>query len=272
MSHALCDIESRLNTRLFLRVGRRMVPTEAGQGLVRSAIDILSRLGEAEDRVRRRGTGEYGTLRLGTECYTCYHWLPPLLEEFRRAHPGIRIEIKADTHANPVEALVNGRLDLALAVGPVSNPLTTVRRVFDETMFVVMSPKHRLATRSYVRPTDLLDEVVLLHSKPEDSFVYQHVLAPAGVAPRVVETVALTEAIVELARAGLGVGVLADWVAASYLRRGQLVGVPLTRRGIKARVVRRDVESVSRRQAPEGFRRSAGGEVAGNIHPPRSAK
>jgi LysR family transcriptional regulator for metE and metH len=195
-------------------------------------VEVLSRLEAAEAHARRRGVGEIGTLRLGTQCYTCYHWLPPLLEQFRRAHPGIRIEIKADTATDPVGALVDGRLDLALAVGPIQNPLATSRHLFNERMLVVMSPRHRLAARAYVRLADLQEEILLLHSRPEHSFVYERILAPAGVRPKAVETVALTEAIVELAKAGLGVGVVADWIAALYSKGRQLVARPLTQRGI----------------------------------------
>jgi LysR family transcriptional regulator, regulator for metE and metH len=233
VSHALCDIESRLKTALFLRVGRRMAPTEAGEHLIRTAAEVLARLDEAEHAIRRSGAGQEGTLRLSTHCYTCYHWLPPLIEKFRSVHPGIRIEIRPDEARQPVTAVVEGRLDLALAIGPVKATTTVARHVFDETMLVVVAHDHPLAARSFVRPTDLEHETLLLHSRPEDSFVYQRVLAPAGVRPRGVETVPLTEAITELARARLGVGLLADWAAAPYLKSGTLIGVPLTRRGVQ---------------------------------------
>jgi LysR family transcriptional regulator for metE and metH len=232
VSHALCDLESRLKTPLFLRVGRRMVPTEAGQHLVRTASDVLAKLETAENTMRASGSEEHGTLRLSTYCYTCYHWLPPLIKKFRSAHPGIRIEIQPDEAHQPVTAVVEGRLDVALAIAPVRVSGTMTRHVFDETMLVVTSPDHPFARREFVRPADLESEVLLLHSKPEDSFVYQRVLAPAGIRPTV-EAVALTEAIVELAKAGLGVGVLADWAAAPYLKSGKLAGVPLTRKGLE---------------------------------------
>jgi LysR family transcriptional regulator for metE and metH len=233
VSHALCDLESRLKTPLFLRVGRRMVPTEAGKQLVRTASDVLAALETAEHTLRASGSEERGTLRLSTYCYTCYHWLPPLIKKFRSAHPGIRIEIQPDEAHQPVKAVVEGRLDVALAVAPVKVAGTATRHVFDETMLVVTAPDHPFAKREFVRPADLESEVLLLHSKPEDSFVYQRVLAPAGVRPAAVETVALTEAIVELAKAGLGVGVLADWAVAPYLKSGGLAGVPLTRKGLE---------------------------------------
>jgi LysR family transcriptional regulator, regulator for metE and metH len=233
VSHALCELESRLETSLFLRIGRRMVPTEGGTHLLRTASEVLPTLDDAERNVRRSESGERGTLRLSTYCYTCYHWLPPLIKKFRGAHPGIRIEIRPDEAHQPVTAVAEGRLDLALAIAPVKAFTTVARHVFDEKMLVVTAPDHPLAKRPFVHPAELEKEVLLLHSRPEDSFVCQRVLAPAGVRPRAVETVLLTEAIVELAKAGLGVGLLADWAVAPHLKSGELKGVPLTRKGVE---------------------------------------
>jgi len=84
LSHQLRDIESRLGTALFLRIGKRLVLTPAGQRLLASATDVLGRLEEAERDIREMGRDRAGTLRITTECYTCYHWLPALLLRYRR--------------------------------------------------------------------------------------------------------------------------------------------------------------------------------------------
>src|SRR5437762_8515296 len=83
LSHQLRDIESRLGAALFLRVGKRLVLTPAGDRLLASARDVLERLRETEDDIRQMGLERRGVIRLSTECYTCYHWLPPLLTKFR---------------------------------------------------------------------------------------------------------------------------------------------------------------------------------------------
>ena len=79
LSHQLRDIESRLGAALFLRVGRRLVLTPAGQRLLASATDVLERLEQTEHDIREMGRDRAARLRITTECYTCYHWLPPLL-------------------------------------------------------------------------------------------------------------------------------------------------------------------------------------------------
>src|SRR5262245_52175995 len=102
LSHQLRDIETRLGTALFLRVGKRMVLTPAGEQLLRSARDVLSLIGRAEEEVRRYAGTNGAVLRLSTECYTCYHWLPPLLQAYASAHPNVEVQVVAEATPHPL--------------------------------------------------------------------------------------------------------------------------------------------------------------------------
>ena len=96
LSHQLRDIESRLGAPLFLRLGKRLVLTPAGERLLASAKDVLEQLQRTEDEIRQMGRDKAGVLRLTTECYTCYHWLPPLLMHYRRRFPRVEVLFRAD--------------------------------------------------------------------------------------------------------------------------------------------------------------------------------
>ena len=93
LSHQLRDIESRLATPLFLRVGKRMALTAAGERVLQSADEILAAIEPTEDAVRLLAGADRGLLRVSTECYTCYHWLPPLLKRYRKSHPQVDVRI-----------------------------------------------------------------------------------------------------------------------------------------------------------------------------------
>src|SRR5262250_1430699 len=77
LSHQLRDVESRLGTPLFLRVGKRMVLTAAGSRVLRSADEVLHALAQTEDAVRRLAGGHASALRVSTGCHTAFYWLPP---------------------------------------------------------------------------------------------------------------------------------------------------------------------------------------------------
>jgi LysR family transcriptional regulator for metE and metH len=193
----------------------------------------------------RRGTGAgRGVLRIATQCYTCYHWLPALLKEYRVAHPGIDIHVEvADTPA-PLDALVNGRLDVAVMSDRVRDRRVVERPLFEDDMLVIMSLDHRLADRRFVRLEDFTEETLFVYPPKEESTVCNAILGRAGIAPAAIQEVALTEAIIELVKAGLGVAVLAEWAIAPYVRAQSLRALPLTARGYRRQwsaVVRRDM-------------------------------
>ncbi len=232
LSHQLRNIESRLGAALFLRVGKRLVLTTAGERLLAASREVLQRLQQTEDDIRRLGREGAGVLRLTTECYTCYHWLAPLLVPYRRRFPRVEVRIDIEATRDPFSKLLTGQLDLAIVSSPVRDRRLAHRPVFDDELVVVIKPDHVLARNRFVRPTDLADETLLIYPPQSDSRVLNEVLLPAGVTPRV-EELPLTEAITEMVRAGLGVAVLARWAVQPLLDRGVLVGRPLTARGLR---------------------------------------
>jgi len=232
LSHQLRDIESRLGTALFLRVGKRMVLTPAGERLLKSADEVLCTIERTEEAIRHLAGAKRGVLRLTTECYTCYHWLPALIKRYRGAHPQVDIRIDINATAEPVAHLLDGRLDVAIVSDPVRDRRIVCRPLFDDEVVVIVDPRHPLAARPFVRPEDFASETLLTYSPKEDSTVYQRLLLPAGVTP-IVQQVQITEAMIELVKAGLGIAVLARWAVDPYVKAGAIRALPLTRLGYR---------------------------------------
>ncbi|HXE91980.1 MAG TPA: LysR family transcriptional regulator [Terriglobales bacterium] len=249
LSHQLRDAEEKLGARLFLRLGRRMQPTPAGEQMLETARRVLAELEGAEGRIRRQGRGEGGVLRLSTACYTCYHWLPELLREFRQRHGGVEVRIDAQATHRPVEALLEGRLDLAITSMQGPDPRLRIRPLFEDELVVVLPPRHPLARAEFIRPQQLAGETVIIYPPREDSFLLNLYLKPAGVEPAAVLEMPLTEAVVEMVKAGLGVGFLARWAVAPCLTKREIAARPMTRQGC-----RRQWSAVTLRRAqPPGY-------------------
>jgi len=71
LSHQLRDAEEKLGTALFLRLGRKMVLTPAGERLIVCARRVLDELSSTEVQIEGLNGGSRGVIRLSTECYTC---------------------------------------------------------------------------------------------------------------------------------------------------------------------------------------------------------
>src|SRR6476646_5088997 len=82
LSHQLKEIEMQMGTEAFHRINKKLVLTPAGN-------IVLAEL-------RKITSGEVGQLRICTECFTCYHWLPSLMKKFSLEYPNIEIQINTE--------------------------------------------------------------------------------------------------------------------------------------------------------------------------------
>ena len=231
LSHQLRDVESRLGTALFLRVGKRMVPTAAGERLAQSAHEILAALANAERAIQTFAGGERGRLRVAVAGYASYRWLPSVLKQYRAMHPNIEVQIPESIGSDPIADLLAGAIEVAIAPGTTGDRrLQASPLVRDEIVFAV-APGHRLAVRSFADPADLGDEPLFADASERASGVVREIVAAAGSMPANL-VIAETAATLELVQAGLGVAVVGRWVIEPQIRAGMLRAVRITRKGV----------------------------------------
>lgn len=234
LSHQLRSIEERLGVRLFLRHNKQMILSKSGTRLLQSAHQILEELKRAEEDVKRIASNKEGLLRISTECYTAYHWLPSILKVFNRKFPNVEVRVVSEATSHPIEYLVERKLDLAIVPGVIRSRQIVLKPLFQDELLVVMHPDHRLARKRHVNPTDFADQHLFLYSEREQTegwTYYNMVLAPAGVMPARISYLQLTEGILEMVKAGLGIAVLASWAVNPELNRQTIKALPLTRTG-----------------------------------------
>jgi DNA-binding transcriptional LysR family regulator len=141
LSEQVRRLEAELGVKLFERVGRGLVPTEAGRALRPHAEAALAALDAARASVGavrelRGGTaafGTFGTARsyLGTD----------LVEDFRRRHPDVRVRIVGQNSTETAEAIRTGELEAGLVVLPIDDHGLSVRPAMrDEILYVSADP------------------------------------------------------------------------------------------------------------------------------------
>ncbi len=218
VSHHLRALEARLGTPLFLREPRRMVLSPVGEEFVSSARHIIGEMRRADSRLSVLARTGRKLLTIGTECYTSYHWLPSLVEEFKRGTHGCELRISLEANFRVIPALLGGEIDLAILNSPGEHKELAYELLLEDEIVLLVARSHQLASRATIRPADLEGETLLLHASPNSrSTVVDEFLKPAGIVPASVQYVQLTEAITEMVRAGLGIAALARWMILPHL-------------------------------------------------------
>lgn len=227
LSHQLRDAEEQLDVPLFERKNSKMILTVAGERLLQAARGVLAELERAELDIRKNGTAAKGLIRISTQCNTAYHWLPSRLILFQEQFPEVQVQLVIEATHNPFEALLEGKLDLAIVSDPIRNRKIRYLPLFEDDVVIAVPPGHRLAREKWVVPEDFVRESILLYPPKEESTLLEKILEPAGIRPRKILEVRLTEAIIEMIIGGLGIAALPKWTVEPQLASGTLIGVPL---------------------------------------------
>ena len=239
LSHQLHDAESKLGTKLFRRHGKRMILTAAGEGLLQTSRRVLGELKQAEQQAREPMARDSGILRVGIECYICYHWWQEILSVFRDRYPKVDIAIDVDAASRAAEAVLDGSLDVAIVHGRPANATLKSKLWFRDEMALVVQKDHPLAGESHVELCQLEDQDVLVFPPRNKSYLIQNLLAPRGIRVGRIHEVPLTETMVELAAQGVGVALVPTFAVLPYMGR-----FPIAIKSVTAGGVYRDWQAV----------------------------
>lgn len=231
LSHQLKEIESYFNTQLFIRDKKQMILTQAGEVVVEAAEKILQEIADTRAKVRCLTDKETGEVRLCTQCYTSYHWLAGFLREFQGLYP--KVDIKVELEAGTQDAdqhLLENKIDVAITEGD-ENPKFTYTALFQDEFVAIVAPDHSWAGRPWVELDEFAGQNYIMYNIPDEEssnfmMLFKHRR------PVKVYKITLTEAILEMVKAGLGVAVLPNWVVRPYLQSGQLSSVRLTEKRV----------------------------------------
>ena len=158
LSHQLKEAEFQLGTPIFHRINKKLVLTNAGEKLYATAKDVLQKLSDTEAEIKKMVFGEVGEIRISTECYSSYHWLPSLMRQFHLLYPNVELKIVMEATHYPLEKLLGGNLDVGLVTDIIENENLEFIELFQDEMVAVVSGMHHWSERKYVDPEDFASE------------------------------------------------------------------------------------------------------------------
>jgi DNA-binding transcriptional LysR family regulator len=210
LSQQIANLEREVGAALFLRQGRSVRLTDAGEAMLEYAERIL-----AEEAAARRAVQEViglqrGRLSIWTLPTPGQHLLPPLLAAFRRDLPQIEISLREVVPAQLIgEAISAGRADLGVVHLPYQVAGLEERVLLLEEMALVVPEEHRFAGRASMPLAEAAAEdfVWVSEGATEAHPIYAACLA-AGFAPHIVCLSGSAQGMQALVAAGLGIALL----------------------------------------------------------------
>lgn len=234
LSYQLKEAEYQLGTKIFNRTGKQMVLTKAGEKVYDLACDILLKIMETEQEIKAAVFGEIGEIRISSECFSGYHWLPAVLKQFQNQYPNIELKIVMEGTHFPLRKLLADELDIAVVSDTLKNDKIKYIELFQDEMVMVVSSSHKWTDKKFITAEDFLQEHLIIHSFPlETVTIHQQFLGPAGISPKRITALPLTEASIEMVKADMGVMSMARWAFMPYAKSPRLKTVKIGRKGLK---------------------------------------
>jgi len=217
LSHQLKALEAHYATPMVKRQGQSVRLTESGQLLAALGRTVMGEIQAAERELGKIARKPAGTLRIALECHTCFDWLMPIMDTFRRHWPEIELDLVSGFHPNPLALLADNKTDLV--IGSENKPRRGIvyHPLFRFEVLAVMPTDHRLRAKRHLDAQDFAQETLITYPVPEDRIdLLRRVLKPAKVRPRR-RTTELTVAILQLVASRRGMAALPNWGIKNYL-------------------------------------------------------
>ena len=228
ISHQLKDIESFYDVELVNRRPRPLSFTPAGKEMLRLADTILPLVARTTTNIKRLAHGQTGQLRLASECHSCFDWLMPILNLYRKQWSDVDLDFSSGFEPEPHKMLMDNEIDVLITASKLPIDGIVYLPLFQYESRLVLSPTHLLAEKSKILPIDLINQTLITYPVEQKRLdIMAHFLSPADVMPAKIRTTEMTAMLIQLVASERGVASLPDWVVAEYEKKGWVVSRPL---------------------------------------------
>lgn len=234
VSHSLRTLEEQLSCRLLDRTGKKVAVTPEGELLLRRCKRVIFELEQATrdlDGLRRWGQTR---IRIGAPHSLCHFLIPSVLREFRDCFPRCEPVIEAGDTTFLLDRLASAELDLVVGLKPRGKGDDGYRPMFKDRLAFVVSPFHPWALDSSAVLSTINDQQFIIYAKATETHrLIEEWLEQNGGREKKPLVLGDMQAIKEMAKLGIGVGIVAPWVAAREIADGSLKVVNIDEPGIE---------------------------------------
>jgi len=231
ISHAMRELEVDVGCRLFTKLGKTIVLTEAGEALLHHALRALDELEQA--RRTLTSLNKWGTrrLRVAADAIFLSDFLAPVLLKFHKEFPNVLLQVKSFDHDESFSLLENNQVDVILTEKPAIKDTVDFFPVMTDRLHLIVKPGHPLAVENGVLrdecgkfPCFLLKDSSQRQKQLEDFMLKQNIKL------NILGEIENLEIIKELVKRTLAISFLPGWSIATELENHSVIALPTGRR------------------------------------------
>jgi len=223
VSKAIKRLESQLGIQLFQRSTRQLNLTQAGENYAASVRNLSEQLQLTEEALKSDNELPTGKLCINLPVSSGRLYIQPILVEFNRLYPGIKLEISFD---DAYADMIGQKIDIAIRSGSLCDSRLIAQKLSPMEFVICASPKYiknnkelnvsNLASHPWIRfrfkQTGKLMPIIGLDANIRDTVdALENIVVDDG------------EAMAELSASGLGLTQVPHFIAKSWVKVGKLV-------------------------------------------------
>src|SRR6266481_5029953 len=213
VSLQLQALSSELGVELFVRSGKKLVPTPLTLRLAEQARNVLGQMERIKREFSHVATEDARPFHFATGATTLIYRLGRPLRALRKRYPTLDLHVTVAATEEIAAGLLSRQFDLGLISLPFTHKDLHITPLFDEEL-VLLRPSSKSVRGNQmgaIKPSDLIDKPFLFYP-PQSNMrtIIDHFFHELGVQPKVVMEAADTEAIKRMVESGFGYSILPE--------------------------------------------------------------
>jgi DNA-binding transcriptional LysR family regulator len=227
VSERIASLEKKVGTRLLDRMGRKAIPTAAGELLHKHAILILDMKETAKLEMEKFLGLKQGDISIGGSTIPGEYILPELISKFNKKYPHISVQLKISDSSNIEKHVLAGQLELGVIGSRSTHPNIISQQLWEDELVLAVPANHPFARRKSVSLNELMDTPFILREQGSGTLkILKEYLSDSGQDDintfQVVARFGSSTAVKEGIKSGLGLSILSIRAIETDLKAGLL--------------------------------------------------
>ena len=226
VSERVASLEKKVGTRLLDRLGRKVVPTTAGEIMHKHATLMLEMKHNAQQELERLLGLEKGMITMGGSTIPGEYILPDLIGQFKKRYPQITVNLSIADSADIEQRVLKGQFELGVVGWESVHPNLLVRNLWSDELVLAVPAHHPWAGRHAVAVDELRETPFIIREEGSATLkIMQQQLSTAERGPvklNVVARMGSSTAVKEGIKSGLGLSILSSRAVRMEVEAGLL--------------------------------------------------